>query len=107
MSIFDDLIKIDNDGNFVYNKWIEWNHFLIPNKPERLRNIMRELLAFLGHCAIAINPKKSYLCLGMIFLFYSPHEPLSDASNTRTGKLFSFIVKYGYEPLSASPEGTV
>ncbi len=50
MSIFDDLIKIDNDGNFVYNKWIEWNHFLIPNKPERLRNIMRELLAFLGHC---------------------------------------------------------
>lgn len=50
MSVFDDLIQIDDYGNPVYNQWIEWDHFLIPNKPESLRNIMRDILAFLGHC---------------------------------------------------------
>ena len=45
MSIFDDLIKIDNDGNFVYNKWIEWEHFLIPNKPDWLRQILRATMS--------------------------------------------------------------
>ena len=50
MSIFDDLIKIDNDGNFVYNKWIEWEHFLIPNKPDWLRQILRATMSLLGHC---------------------------------------------------------
>lgn len=49
MSIFDE-IQINNEGNIVFNKWIEWDHFLIPNKPEKLRNIMKNLLAFLGHC---------------------------------------------------------
>ena len=50
MSVFDELIQIDSKGNILYNKWIEWEHFLIPNKPESLRNVMRELLAFFGHC---------------------------------------------------------
>lgn len=50
MNMFDDLIKIDSQGNIVYNNWIEWDHFLIPNKPELLRNIMRDFLAFSGHC---------------------------------------------------------
>ena len=50
MNIFDDLISIDKNGNFSYNKWVEWNHFLIPNTQKTLRNFMRKLLAFFGHC---------------------------------------------------------
>lgn len=45
MSVFDE-IQIDSEGNIVYNKWIEWDHFLIPNKPKLLRNFMREFLPF-------------------------------------------------------------
>ena len=37
MGVFDELIKVDIEGNIVYNKWIEWDHFLIPNKPDWLR----------------------------------------------------------------------
>lgn len=54
MSVFDE-IQIDSEGNIVYNKWIEWDHFLIPNKPELLRNFMREFLAFLGHCKNVVH----------------------------------------------------
>lgn len=50
MSVFDGLIQIDENGNIVVNSWIEWDHFLIPNKPESLRKIMRDILAFFGHC---------------------------------------------------------
>ena len=50
MNIFDGIIQVDNDGNVKYNKWIEWDHFGIPNKPEILRKILREFFAFLGHC---------------------------------------------------------
>lgn len=49
MSVFENLIII-KDGEIVYNQWIEWNHFGIPNKPEWLRELMRDLAAFLGHC---------------------------------------------------------
>ena len=50
MGIFDELIQYDNNGNITLNSWIEWDHFLIPNKPDILRNIMRDFLAMLGHC---------------------------------------------------------
>ena len=41
MSIFDDIVQIDENGEIHLNQWIEWDHFLIPNKPELLRKIMR------------------------------------------------------------------
>lgn len=50
MSVFDDLVQIDDNDQIIFNDWIEWNHFLIPNKPEILRNLMRKLMAFLSHC---------------------------------------------------------
>jgi len=28
MGIFDDLIQIGENGEIVYNQWIEWDHFL-------------------------------------------------------------------------------
>ncbi len=50
MNIFDDLIRIDENGNVSYNSWIEWDHFLIPNKPEWLRELLRNLMAIFCHC---------------------------------------------------------
>lgn len=50
MSIFDDIIQIGKNGEIVYNQWIEWDHFLIPNKPEWLREILRNIMALLDHC---------------------------------------------------------
>lgn len=50
MGIFDEIIKIDKNGDFFYAGWIEWEHFLIPNKPEWFRKILRFLMALLTHC---------------------------------------------------------
>ena len=50
MSIFEGLIQINEKGEIEYNKWIEWDHFFIPNKPEWFREILRNLLFMLGHC---------------------------------------------------------
>ncbi len=50
MSIFDGLIMVGASGEPVLNQWIEWDHFLIPNKPNWLRNILRNILAMFGHC---------------------------------------------------------
>ena len=61
MSVFDDLIKIDKDGNFSYAGWIEWNHFLVPNKPPKLRQIMRNLMALFGHCKKCTSLDGCYL----------------------------------------------
>ena len=49
MSVFDG-IQIDSKGTIVYNNWIEWEHFLIPNKPDWLRQILQAILALFGHC---------------------------------------------------------
>lgn len=50
MSIFDDFIRFDENENLSYNRWIEWDHFLIPNKPEWFREILRNLMAIFAHC---------------------------------------------------------
>ena len=50
MSVFDDLIQIGQNGEIVYNQWIEWDHFLIPNQPEWYREILRNIMALFGHC---------------------------------------------------------
>lgn len=50
MGILDDLISVDSEGNFLNNQWIEWDHFLVPNKPEWLRTILRNLISILAHC---------------------------------------------------------
>lgn len=52
MNMFDDLIQIDKEGNVLYNQWIEWDHFMIPNSLDWLRQILRNLYALLGHCLI-------------------------------------------------------
>lgn len=50
MGVLDDLIKVGENGELIYNQWIEWDHFLIPNKPEWLREILRNIMALFGHC---------------------------------------------------------
>lgn len=50
METFDNLIRINENGDFVTNQWVEWNHFLIPNKPEWFRALLRSIMALSGHC---------------------------------------------------------
>ena len=61
MSVFDGLIRVDEAGNIYYNQWIEWDHLMVPNKPELLRNIMRNILAFFGHCKSCTSLDGCYL----------------------------------------------
>lgn len=46
------IIRTDSKGGIVYNNWIEWEHFAIPNKPDWFRQIMRGLMMLLGHCVM-------------------------------------------------------
>ena len=48
--MFDGIIQINEKGEIVLNQWIEWDHFLVPNKPEWLREIIRNILAMAKHC---------------------------------------------------------
>lgn len=41
MGVFDDLIHIGENGELLFNQWIEWDHFLVPNKPEWFRELYR------------------------------------------------------------------
>ena len=50
MNTFDNLVQVDIDGAIVYNQWIEWDHFLVPNKPDWLRDLIRNVIALFGHC---------------------------------------------------------
>jgi len=50
MKVFNDLIQVGENDEFIYNQWIEWDHLSIPNKPEWLRDILRNIMAVLGHC---------------------------------------------------------
>lgn len=43
-------IKENDLGEIVFYKWEEWEHFLIPNKPMWLRDIMRNFMAQNYHC---------------------------------------------------------
>ena len=50
MGVFDDLIHIGENGELLFNQWIEWDHFLIPNKPEWFRELLINIMALFGHC---------------------------------------------------------
>ena len=50
MNIFENFELVDNQ--IVNNKWVEWNHYGIPNEIGFLREIKRILLFVLGHCLI-------------------------------------------------------
>lgn len=48
MKLFEDFQE--SEGEIRDNSWIEWEHFLVPNKSRRFREIMRRFLAIMGHC---------------------------------------------------------
>ena len=52
MGVLEELIIVNDEGDIVSNKWIEWKHNLIPNKPEWLRIILQNLMALLSHCIV-------------------------------------------------------
>lgn len=45
MCVFDDFAHIGGNGELLFNQWIEWDHFLIPNKLEWLRALLRNVIA--------------------------------------------------------------
>lgn len=73
MGVLNDVIQIDKDGNVKYNQWIEWNHFLIPNNIEWLREILRNLMAVFGHCKKCTALDGCYLVKGNM-----PEQPLHE-----------------------------
>ena len=48
MGVFEDFIECD--GEIRDNSWIEWDHYLIPNESDFLRELTRRVLAILRHC---------------------------------------------------------
>lgn len=38
------------NDQIVDNRWVEWDHLGLPNSPKEYRNIVRGVLALLGHC---------------------------------------------------------
>ena len=88
MSIFDNLIRIDEKGNLIYNGWIEWDHFLIPNKPEWFREILRNLMAFLGHCLNCTALDGCYLLDND-----RPEQPLHEYCHCKKNDVSFAIVK--------------
>ncbi len=73
MNIFENLIKVDESGNIVYNLWFEWDHFNIPNNPPILRSVMRKLMAFFNHCLKCTALDGCYLLESK-----SPPQPLHE-----------------------------
>lgn len=50
MNIFEGIVQTNQNGDLIYNQWIEWKHFLVPNKPDFKRELFRNLLLVFNHC---------------------------------------------------------
>lgn len=48
--IFGGVIQFDKEGNISINRWVEWWHFMVPNKDDFFRKIIRHVLAIFKHC---------------------------------------------------------
>lgn len=88
MNLLEDLIKCDEDGKIFYNKWIEWDHFLVPNKPEWLRNIVRNICALFGHCMVCTALDGCYLLDNK-----RPEQPLHSKCDCQKKDINFFTVK--------------
>ncbi len=73
MNTFDNLVQVDIDGAIVYNQWIEWDHFLVPNKPDWLRDLIRNVIALFGHCMTCSALDGCYLITNK-----TPNNPLHE-----------------------------
>lgn len=72
MGVFENFREID--GKVVDNTWIEWWHFLVPNKNNWFRKFMRGLLSKFGHCLICTVLDGCY--------FVKWNMPHNEVSNT-------------------------
>lgn len=88
MGIFDNLIQIGENGEIVYNQWIEWDHFLISNKPEWLREILRNIMALFGHCTNCTALDGCYLVTRNM-----PEQPLHERCDCKKKNISQVIVK--------------
>lgn len=88
MSVFDDLIHIGENGELVFNQWIEWDHFSIPNKPRWFRDLLRNMMALLGHCMKCTSLDGCYLVA-----INMPEQPLHANCDCRTKNITYSNVK--------------
>lgn len=89
MGVFDDLIHIGENGGLLFNQWIEWDHFLIPNKPEWFRELLRNIMALFGHCMNCTSLDGCYLVTRNM-----PEQPLHDNCDCRKKDITYSNVKY-------------
>lgn len=71
MNVFDGLISVNEKGEIISTDWIEWDHFLIPNKPMWFRNMLRNILAMKGHCLTCTSLDGCYFVRSIM-----PEQPL-------------------------------
>lgn len=88
MSVFDDLVKVGENGELIFNQWIEWDHLLIPNKPEWFREILRNIMALFGHCLNCTALDGCYLVTRNM-----PKQPLHENCDCRKRNISFSIVK--------------
>ncbi len=44
MGVLDQIVQVGDQVEMTNNNWIGWDHFLIPNKPKWLRDILRNIM---------------------------------------------------------------
>lgn len=88
MGVFDGLIRMDDNGNWINNQWIEWNHFLVPNKPQWFREILRNFVALLGHCMNCTSLDGCYLMQTNM-----PKQPLHENCDCQKKDITFSLVK--------------
>lgn len=86
MGVFENYKEVN--GQIINTNWIEWDHFIIPNKPKWLRQIFRNIVALLGHCM-------DYTALDGCFLIAGnmPKQPLHENCDCQKKNLNASIVK--------------
>lgn len=88
MSVFDDLIQLGDNGEIIYNQWIEWDHFLIPNKPEWFRIMLRNIMAVFGYCMNCTALDGCYLVTRNM-----PEQPLHERCDCGKNNISQSLVK--------------
>ncbi|MEG1751896.1 MAG: hypothetical protein RR140_02260 [Clostridia bacterium] len=86
MGAFENYKEVN--GKIIDTGWIEWDHFLVPNKPEWLRIIFRNLVALFGHCMNCTSLDGCYLVAGNM-----PKQPLHERCDCTTKPISGNLVK--------------
>lgn len=88
MGIVDELIGVNERGEIISKDWVEWEHFMIPNKPKWLRDILRNIIALKGHCLTCTSVDGCYFVRSNM-----PEQPLHPHCDCKTKTISYGIVQ--------------